>query len=257
MARANGRAGRGRDRDCASRHPIRGPPASPPVRGRRRTPRSPAASPPISVRLAPSHPAGPGPLIRPFIHPRTTRPAPSSGSGRAAEIDGVATHASAATIGQTHPLHVESAREPAYQSLHGYLARNSTDVLSWSLIHSASTPGGDLSTATGPLPHTEPGFVHARTPPVHSPINTQTATSSGVPTRPTTTSCVFRLTATLRRRIVSGSLRTIRAASSETPAGPKSPARQPRNTHQSIGRQGERRSYGDEHSSGPVGRSKA
>jgi hypothetical protein len=45
-------------------------------------------------------------------------------------------------------------------------------------------------------------------------------TCCGRSTGPTTTSCVFSLTATRRRRIVLRSLRTMRAASPGTPAGP-------------------------------------
>jgi hypothetical protein len=102
------------------------------------------------------------------------------------------------------------------------------------LIHSKSPP----LHSDGGTSHTGPRFVHARSPPVHEPINSQTTTPSGVPTNPTTTSCGFRLTTPLWRRIVSGSLRTIRVTPSETPAGPQSPARQPRNRHQSVGDQG-------------------
>jgi hypothetical protein len=68
-------------------------------------------------------------------------------------------------------------------------------------------------------------------------------TCCGRSTRPTTTSCVFSLTATRRRRIVLRSLRTMRAASPGTPAGPKLSVRHPRDTHQSIGQSRRRRSY--------------
>lgn len=189
------------------------------------------------------------PLTWPRIRPGTVRPGSRAHAGERER--------SPRTTNASRTPEPGRIAAPVGLTVLAYLARNRSDVLFLSLIHSRSTSRSDLSTSTQAPVHTPRTFVHARGPLVHVPINSQTTTPSGVPTNATTTSCGFRLTTAHRRRIVSGSLRTIRAASSETPAGPQSPARQPRNTHQSVGHQGDRRSYRDEQSSGPLRRSKA